>query len=174
MPKPGRIGRPPNQPTNHTIYGSWEGAQVLLLVLRGLPDLPYLGGRFTPAHLLSHSKHAPLTSMHSEDRLISSLAHLETSPHTFHKVSTQTHLLGRIDPCAQDFKACDALFSHLERSSRVRSRISGPRLAVTWRLQPGKFSGRPEADNQPTNLIGVTSRYLEHRGPRSSRGRSPL
>ena len=27
MIKPRRIGRPPNQPTNHTIYGRWEGAQ---------------------------------------------------------------------------------------------------------------------------------------------------
>ena len=45
MPKPGRIGRPPNQPTNHTIYGNWEGAQVLLLDLCGLPDPPYMGAR---------------------------------------------------------------------------------------------------------------------------------
>ena len=50
----------------------------------------------------------------------------------------------------------------------MRSCISGPRLAVTWRLQPGKFSGRPEADNQPTNLIGVTSRYLERPLDRAS------
>ena len=27
MPKPRRIGRPPNQRTNHTKYGRWEGAQ---------------------------------------------------------------------------------------------------------------------------------------------------
>ena len=45
MPKPGQIGRPPNQPTNHTIYGNWEGAQVLLLDLCGLPDPPYMGAR---------------------------------------------------------------------------------------------------------------------------------
>ena len=81
MPKPGRIGRPPNQPTNHTIYGSWEGAQVLLLDLCGLPDLPYLGGRAVPTIFSAHSNHTPLTNMRSEDRLISSLAHLETSPH---------------------------------------------------------------------------------------------
>ena len=85
MTKPGRIGRPPNQPTNHTIYGSWDDAQVLLLVLCGLPDLPYLGGRAVPTIFSAHSNRTPLTrpltNMRSEDRLISSLAHLETSPH---------------------------------------------------------------------------------------------
>ena len=81
MPKPRRRGRPPRPTYLPTIYGRWEGAQVLLLVLRGLPDLPYLGGRVTPDHLLSHSKHAPLTSMHSEDRPITILAFLEPFPH---------------------------------------------------------------------------------------------
>ena len=54
MPKPRRIGRPPNQPTNHTIYGRWEGAQMLLLVLCGLPDLPFLGGRSLPTSFSAH------------------------------------------------------------------------------------------------------------------------
>ena len=91
MIKPGRIGRPPNQPTNHTIYGRWEGAQVLLLVLCGLPDLPYMGGRSLPtifsAHLtiLSATQPCipPLSSlgMRSEDRLITILAFLEPFPH---------------------------------------------------------------------------------------------
>ena len=167
MLKPGRIGRPPNQPTNHTIYGSWEGAQVLLLVLCGLPDLPYLGGRSLPtifsAHLtiLSATHHASLPRHAFGGQTHHHSCFSRALPSVLTRFQHGTTLLRRKHPRAQDFKAYDALFSHLGRSSRVRSCISGPRLAVTWRLQPGKFSGRPEADNQPTNLIGVTSRYLE-------------
>ena len=184
MPKPGRIGRPPNQPTNHTIYGSWEGAQVLLLVLCGLPDLPYLGGRSFPtifsAHLTIFSAihHASLPRHAFGGQTHHHSCFSRALPSRLTRFQHGTTLLRRKHPRAQDFKAYDALFSHLGRSSRVRSCISGPRLAVTWRLQPGKFSGRPEADNQPTNRIGVTSRYLEHplrvrmfelrRGPRRS------
>ena len=89
MTKPGRIGRPPNQPTNHTIYGSWEGAQVLLLALCGLPDLPFLGGRSlptifsdcTPDHPLRNPTMHPSVGMRSEDRPITILAFLEPFPH---------------------------------------------------------------------------------------------
>ena len=88
MMKPGRIGRAPNQPTNHTIYGSWEGAQVLLLALCGLPDLPFLGGRSLPtifsAHLTILSATQPCippSGVRSEDRPITILAFLEPFPH---------------------------------------------------------------------------------------------
>ena len=87
MPKPRRIGRPPNQPTNHTIYGRWEGAQMLLLVLCGLPDLPFLGGRSLPtffsAHLtiFSPTHHAPLPWHAFADRPIAIPAFLEHLPY---------------------------------------------------------------------------------------------
>ena len=88
MLKPRRVGRPPNQPTNHTIYGSWEGAQVLLLDLCGLPDPPIYGCEVTPDHLLCTRDHRlrdptmhPSLGMRSEDRPITILAFLEPFPH---------------------------------------------------------------------------------------------
>ena len=87
MPKPPPPGPPRNQPTNHTIYGSREGAQVLLLALCGLPDLPFLGGRSLPtffsAHLtiFSPTHHAPLPWHAFADRPIAIPAFLEHLPY---------------------------------------------------------------------------------------------
>jgi hypothetical protein len=161
MIKPGRIGRPPNQPTNHTIYGRWEGAQVLLLVLRGLPDLPFLGGRSLPTSFSAH-----LTILSATQRC---------TPLPWHAFGGQTHrhscfsrafpslltrfqhgtaLLGRNDPRAQDFKACDAFSSHLELSSRVRSRISQGDCQLHGGYSRENFpGGRSPADNQPTSSV---------------------
>ena len=63
-------------------------------------------------------------------------------------------LLGRNDPRAQEFKACDALSSYLEHSSRVRSRISQGRLAVTRRLR---------GEKKPPPAGGAGPTYLPHR-----------
>ena len=114
MPKPPPPGPPRNQPTNHTIYGSREGAQVLLLALCGLPDLPFLGGRSLPtifsAHLTILSATQPCTpplacvrrTDPSPVLLFSSLSL------TFDKISTRNSPSSSKTP-AQDFKACDAL-----------------------------------------------------------------
>ena len=168
MMKPGRIGRPPNQPTNHTIYGSWEGAHVLLLDLCGLPDPPYMGARSLPtifsAHVTIVSATQPCTPPSACVRRTDPSPFLlfSTLSLTFDKSSKRISPSRSKRPARARFQATDALFSHLEHSSRVRSRISQGRLSVTRLLLPGKFSGRAGPDNQPTNLIGVTSRYLEH------------
>ena len=166
MPKPRRIGRPPRPTYLPTIYGRWEGAQMLLLVLRGLPDLPFLGGRSLPTSFSAH-----LTILSATQRCTPPLAcvrRTDPSPFllfstlslTFDKSSKRISPSRSTRPARARFQATDALFSHLEHSSRVRSRISQGRLSVTWRLQPGKFSRRPEPTYLPTYLIGVASRYL--------------
>ena len=153
-------GRPSNQPTNHTIYRSWEGAQVLLLVLCGLPDLPYLGGRSFPtifsAHLtiLSATHPAPLPWHAFGGQTHRHSCFSRAFPSLLTRFQHGTVLVRRTHPRAEDFKACDAIYSHLEVSSRVRSRISQGRFSVTWRLR-GEKKPPPGWRRQTT--------YLPHR-----------
>ena len=156
MPKPGRIGRPPNQPTNHTIYGSWEGAQVLLLVLCGLPDLPYLGGRSLPtifsAHLTILSATQPcIPPSACVRRTDPSPFLLFSSPSlTFDKVSTRNNPSSSKTPTRARFQGirCTFLTSWAQLAREIvhlRAEI-GSYMAVTARKIFRAAGGR-----QPTN-----------------------
>ena len=156
MPKPGRIGRPPNQPTNHTIYGSWEGAQVLLLVLCGLPDLPYLGGRSFPtifsAHLTILSATQPcIPPSACVRRTDPSPFLLFSSPSlTFDKVSTRNNPSSSKTPTRARFQGirCTFLTSWAQLAREIvhlRAEI-GSYMAVTARKIFRAAGGR-----QPTN-----------------------
>ena len=156
MPKPGRIGRPPNQPTNHTLYGSWEGAQVLLLVLCGLPDLPYMGGRSLPTIFSPH-----LTILSATQPCIPPLACLRrTDPSplllfsstslTFDKVSTRNNPSSSKTPTRARFQGirCTFLTSWAQLAREIvhlRAEI-GSYMAVTARKIFRAAGGR-----QPTN-----------------------
>ena len=134
----------------------------------GFPTF-YFGWEVTPDHLLCTPDHPlrnptmhPSLGMRSEERPIAIQAFLLSSSLslTFDKISTRNSPSSSKTPTPARFsRHAMHFYSHLELSSRVRSRISQGRLSVTWRLQPGKFSRRPEPGGQPTNLIGVASRY---------------
>ena len=156
MPKPRRIGRPPNQPTNHTIYGSWEGAHVLLLVLCGLPDLPYLGGRSLPtifsAHLTILSATQPcIPPSACIRRTDPSPFLLFSSPSlTFDKVSTRNNPSSSKTPTRARFQGirCTFLTSWAQLAREIvhlRAEI-GSYMAVTARKIFRAAGGR-----QPTN-----------------------
>ena len=142
MIKPGRIGRPPNQPTNHTIYGSWEGAQVLLLVLCGLPDLPYMGGRSLPTIFSPH-----LTILSATQPCIPPSACVRL---TFDKVSTRNNPSSSKTPTRARFQGirCTFLTSWAQLAREIvhlRAEI-GSYMAVTARKIFRAAGGR-----QPTN-----------------------
>ena len=163
-----RADRPASQPTNqpHHIWKLGRRTGVVTGVVRASRP-PIFGWEVTPDHLLCTPDHPlrnppctpPLACVRRTDP--SPFLLFSTLSLTFDKSSKRISPSRSTRPARARFQATDALFSHLEHSSRVRSRISQGRLSVTRRLQPGKFSGRAGPDNQPTNLIGVTSRYLE-------------
>ena len=170
-PPPGRPPRPTYLPT---IYGRWEGAQVLLLALCGLPDLPFLGGRSLPTSFSAH-----LTILSATQRCTPPLAcvrRTDPSPFllfsslsvTFDKISTRNSPSRSKRPTRARFQGmrCIFLTSRAELARQI-THLAG-RLSVTWRLQPGKFSRRPEPTYLPTYPIGVASRYLERPLPRDA------
>ena len=138
MPKPGRIGRPPNQPTNHTIYGRWEGAQVLLLVLRGLPDLPFLGGRSLPTSFSAH-----LTILSATQRCTPPLACVRrTDPSPFLLFSSLSLTFDKI------------LTRNVPSSSKTPTRARFQGMRCTF------LSSRAELARQITHLAGEIVSYM--------------
>ena len=158
MPKPRRIGRPPNQPTNHTIYGRWEGAQVLLLVLCGLPALPFLGGRSLPSSFSAH-----LTILSATQRCTPPLAcvrRTDPSPFllfsslslTFDKVSTRNSPSRSKRPTRARFQGmrCTFLTSRAELARQI-THLAGE-IVSYMAVTAGKIfpaAGARRTTNQP-------------------------
>ena len=123
-PPPGRPPRPTYLPT---IYGRWEGAQLLLLALCGLPDLPFLGGRSLPTSFSAH-----LTILSATQRCTPPLAcvrRTDPSPFllfsslslTFDKISTRNSTCSSNTPTRGRFQGmrCNLLTSRGELAGQI-------------------------------------------------------
>ena len=138
MPKPRRIGRPPRPTYLPTIYGRWEGAQMLLLVLRGLPDLPFLGGRSLPTSFSAH-----LTILSATQRCTPPLACVRrTDPSPFLLFSSLSLTFDKI-----------STRNSPSRSKRpTRARFQGMRCTF--------LTSRAELARQITHLAGEIVSYM--------------